>query len=604
LGSVFVLVTLVTLVVSCDATRRDWSRCDPDGRCAAGFSCEKPEAGVPLCVAIRDAGMAADVVGAVDAPHAIDVSLDTLAARQEDAADDNADLAILDTAGAAVDVFVPDAPGTCSSDQECTSAEPLCLNFVCAKCAVDSDCAGRAGAPACDATSGRCVACVANKHCAGAAPVCDTANAKCVGCLAATDCTADATKAFCVASQCAGCGAAGATACTGSKPVCAAAGAAAGQCVECIDNSGCSKDPTKGFCVNNACTGCQNAGQGAGQDGGSSPCSGATPVCAATGTSAGRCVACVASTDCTTDPTKPICDSNQCRGCKKDSECAAVSSVGVCGLDSSCPSEGNVIFVQNSSTCSTSNPGAGSAASPFCFPDAAVRALSGLKSVIVVHGTVGPVGPLVFNFPTQPVLVAGQASATIKPPTGGMPPVVSVTAGEVTLRDLTISGGGDTGISVTGVAILHMDRCYVLGNTGSGILTTASAFDIVNTVVASNGGTNFPGVNLGAYTGPGPTKFAFNTVVNNGFGGVVCGATYAVTGILANSNVGLNISPNCQTDATTSTAAPLFSSIAYHLSATSPCVDAAGTACPPDDIDGNSRPQGAACDCGADEYTP
>jgi hypothetical protein len=557
-------------------------------------------------VAIHDAGMAVDMVGAIDAPHAIDVFLaDSLAAQQEDAAYDSAELATLDTAGVTVDVFVPDAPGACSTDQECTSAEPLCLNFVCAKCTADSDCAGRAGAPACDATSGRCVACVANKHCAGAAPVCDTTNAKCVGCLAATDCTADPTKAFCVANQCAGCGVAGATACTGSKPVCAAVGAAAGQCVECIDNSGCSKDPTKGFCVNNACTGCQNAGQGAGQDGGSSVCSGATPVCSTTGTSAGRCVACVVSTDCTADPTKPICDTNLCRGCKKDSECAAVSSVGVCGLDSSCPSEGNVIFVQNNSACSTSNPGAGSAASPFCFPDDAARALSGLKSVIVVHGTVGPVGPLVFNFPTQPVLVAGQASATIKPPTGGMPPVVSVTAGEVTLRDLTISGGNDTGVSATGGSILHMDRCYVLNNEGIGILTNASAFDIVNTVVAGNGaGAGVNGVSLGAYTGTGPTKFAFNTVVNNIGLGVYCGASYSLTGILANGNGTGNLSVNCQPDVTTSTAAPAFSSIAYHLSATSPCVDAAGTTCPPDDIDGNSRPQRAACDCGADEYTP
>ena len=271
LGYAFALVTLVTLAASCDATRRDWSRCDPEGRCNTGYRCEKQEGGISFCIGVPDAEMAADAAVSVDASQAIDVPLaDSSVGGVEDAVHDSADLSALDTAGVAADVFVPDAPGTCLTDQECTSAEPLCLDFVCAKCAADSDCAGRAGNPACDGSSGRCVACVADKHCAGMTPVCDTANAKCVGCLAAADCTADATKAFCVANQCAGCAAAGATACTGAKPVCATTGSTAGQCVECIDNSGCSKDPANGFCVNNACTGCQNAGQ-AGQDGGSRP---------------------------------------------------------------------------------------------------------------------------------------------------------------------------------------------------------------------------------------------------------------------------------------------------------------------------------------------
>ena len=63
-----------------------------------------------------------------------------------------------------------------------------------------------------------------------------------------------------------------------------------------------------------------------------------------------------------------------------------------------------------------------------------------------------------------------------------------------------------------------MDRCYVTGNSKNGIITDNSAFDIANTVIAGNGGSAYSGVTLGAYTGSGPKRFWFNTVVNNGYG--------------------------------------------------------------------------------------
>jgi hypothetical protein len=208
-----------------------------------------------------------------------------------------------------------------------------------------------------------------------------------------------------------------------------------------------------------------------------------------------------------------------------------------------------VIYLQNSASCSTS-AGSGTFASPYCSPGDATAALvsAANKTVIVVKGPLA-VGNLTLSISQRPILIAGQNSAKINAPTTGTPPLVSITAGDVTLRDLTISNGNDAGVSVSGRATLRMDRCTVIGNAKNGIVTDNSAFDIVNTVIAGNGGGAYSGVTLGSYTGS-PTRFVFNTVVNNGFGGVVCGGSYALTGILANGNGTANFSSNCTTDGT------------------------------------------------------
>ncbi|MGO9287537.1 MAG: choice-of-anchor Q domain-containing protein, partial [Polyangia bacterium] len=87
--------------------------------------------------------------------------------------------------------------------------------------------------------------------------------------------------------------------------------------------------------------------------------------------------------------------------------------------------------------------------------------------------------------------------------------------------------------------------------------------------------------------------------------GVVCGnSSQPLTGLLFYNNTGGD-TVNCAAPTFSKSGNPLFStSQPYQLTAASPCTDAAGSSCPPDDIYGDPRPIGSACDCGADEYNP
>jgi hypothetical protein len=504
----------------------------------------------------------------------------------------------------------------CVKSSECTAdpTKPVCVANQCAACSfAASECEIKnSAAPVCQTTSGKCVGCVETSDCVGdadggvdggadggvVAGFCNTTTNQCVGCLSSRDCS-DPSKPICGTSEtCVACGSqlASVDGCAIKNAVLPVCKATAGTCVECGGDSDCKTSTIPACDTANKCVECVQ----------SSHCKNASaPVC---DTTAEHCVQCLANSDCS--GTTPICTNKQCRACAKDSECTNISPAGVCGLDGSCPGDNAIIYLQNSALCSTTNPGNGTSASPYCFSDDAVGALLANKSVIVVKGPLA-INPrnnsLTLSFSGAPVLIAGKTSAKFGNPPSGTPPLVNITAGEVTLRDLTISGGNDAGVSISGGAILHMDRCYVTGNTANGIITKNSAFDIVNTVIAGNGtGDGAYGVSLGNYSGS-PTRFAFNTVMNNTGGGVFCGtpSNYALTGILANTNGPANFL-NCVTNATTSTSTTpnLVSATNYHLTSSSPCVNAGGDICPPDDIDGDSRPQGAHCDCGADEYKP
>jgi Cys-rich repeat protein len=101
--------------------------------------------------------------------------------------------------------------------------------------------------------------------------------------------------------------------CNGATPVCEtdAANSKFGKCVACVASTDCKGLKTP-FCdrTTDTCRGCTKDAE----------CSGATPHCQV---SSGQCGECVVNADCTA--AKPICNTVAltCRGCSDDTECPA-----------------------------------------------------------------------------------------------------------------------------------------------------------------------------------------------------------------------------------------------------------------------------------------
>jgi hypothetical protein len=603
-----VLPVLLALTGGCDSTRRDFTYCDkdypgcsrPDLTCnyATGM-CEPfhdggtpdtlaSEAG-PVDLAESEAALAPD---AKDAPAIVDVSpVDT---NPPDAS--IIDAPIVDVA--IPDTRVPDAAGTCAVDNDCfgVASGAFCVNTRCAACKTSLQCNNDAGVPFCSAQN------------------------TCVSCASIS-------------------GADGGSACPASTPVCAASG----SCVECVGNSDCPQSGSKAFCVQNKCQGCNAPGATAsapirgGADGGSvdgggapdggasvGPCIGTTPVCAISAPITGQCVGCVSNSDC--GGGAPICNgSNVCVPCTSDTQCTTGPGVCMFHQDGRCASDAETIYVKNSATCSG---GAGTSVSPYCDSQAAVNAVTAGKRVIVMSGSnLYPVTSTVMSSTGQISIISPSTATVAATTTAGAFVGIHVTAGDVYVRGLTVSGGSNAGFAVDAGATLRMDRCIVKGNAGGGLIVKSGAdFDIANSVFDNNGPglvgttTTFGGVYLGgAAPTTGPHRFWFNTVVNNQDRGIICfDTTQALTGMLLYGNTNGDFL-SCAMDATSKWSSgsptpvgassditnPALSST-YHLTTPSKCRDfvAASVAHPVDDMDGEARPKPAngKLDCGADEF--
>jgi hypothetical protein len=211
---------------------------------------------------------------------------------------------------------------------------------------------------------------------------------------------------------------------------------------------------------------------------------------------------------------------------------------GHCAIDS----EAVYVGTLGAAICSETN--AGTASAPVCSLQIGVSlAKSGSKPVIVIRGSLAAGSTSVSV--SSPLIIVGKNAAKIIPSAGG--DAITITAGEVYLRNLTIQGiaspASGMGINATAGTTLHLDTCAVVNNPGGGILLNGAAFDIKNTAVSNNGSGSLGGFSWGGVladnppTG-GPTTLSNVTIQSNGQVGLVCsGIIAASTSVLATGNV-------------------------------------------------------------------
>ncbi|MEO8842175.1 MAG: hypothetical protein ABI591_26150 [Kofleriaceae bacterium] len=270
--------------------------------------------------------------------------------------------------------------------------------------------------------------------------------------------------------------------------------------------------------------------------------------------SAGACVACVMSSQCT--PETPVCDSTSlaCRGCAQDSECDS----GVCLEDiGTCADPSRLIFVTQFMT----DAGECTSSSPCGTLGYALTKMTTARDVIHINSASLPPAPVALDNHTGRIdgsntlltradagnvlsMAAGQMTLTglrIGNSIGTIVPL-SVSAGHVVaygvdfLGIVKTSGGTveirasnlEHGVTCDTAGQLILDRSIVqftvMTNNceveiarsrfedGSNISTIASSVHIANNLILSSSPFTDP-VSLGAVTG---SYFMFNTMVNTG----------------------------------------------------------------------------------------
>jgi MYXO-CTERM domain-containing protein len=230
----------------------------------------------------------------------------------------------------------------CRANNECSGATPACKTSTgaCVQCTAGSTMACSGATSQCNDTTNVCVQCLTNSQCPGERPVCD--RNECRPCMNDMDCGGDTPACNTASGRCVQCTAMSAMACTGGTPLC---NAMSNRCVQCNSDTECSGATP--VCDGNVCRACRADMECAAREGtnacgasgacvqcttaSATACRSPTSVCNNT---TNRCVQCNVNVECS--GTTPVCDSNMCRGCRGDMDCAGREGTGSCAMTGAC----------------------------------------------------------------------------------------------------------------------------------------------------------------------------------------------------------------------------------------------------------------------------